>query len=113
MGSASGGLVSLKSGEWWFLHFQSSGVWGRIVHLQPVVWKNGWPLIGKDINNDGIGEPVLEWDKPDVGKTFHAIATSFEATPGTWIGAKVGLFALNPKIASGNGYGDFEFFRFH
>ena len=46
------------------------------------------------------------------GKTYHPIGTRFKATPGTWIGAKVGLFALNPNIAAGNGYADFRFFRF-
>lgn len=71
-GPHQGGLVSLESGEWWFLHFQSRDVWGRVVHLQPVIWEEGWPLVGKDIDNDGIGEPVLEWNKPDVGKTYPA-----------------------------------------
>ena len=69
-GPHQGGLVELKSGEWWFLHFQDRGLYGRIVHLQPVQWKDGWPLMGNDINNDGIGEPVAEWPKPDVGKTW-------------------------------------------
>jgi len=69
-GPHQGGLVSLKSGEWWFLHFQDRGAYGRIVHLQPVTWENGWPLMGEDINGDGIGEPVTEWEKPDVGKTY-------------------------------------------
>jgi beta-xylosidase len=69
-GPHQGGLVSLKSGEWWFLHFQDRQAYGRVVHLQPVTWRDGWPLIGKDINNDGIGEPVMEWEKPDVGKIY-------------------------------------------
>jgi len=69
-GPHQGGLVELKSGQWWFLHFQDRGPYGRIVHLQPVQWKDGWPLMGVDINNDGIGEPVLEWEKPDVGQSF-------------------------------------------
>ena len=64
------GLVDLKSGESWFLHFQDRGVYGRIVHLQPVKWKNGWPEMGEDINQDGIGEPVMEWQKPDVKKIY-------------------------------------------
>jgi len=68
-GPHQGGIVQLKSGQWWFLHFQDRGAYGRIVHLQPVEWKDGWPLIGVDINNDGIGEPVLEWQKPDVGQS--------------------------------------------
>ncbi len=69
-GPHQGGLVSLPSGEWWFLHFQDRGAYGRVVHLQPVVWKDGWPLMGTDIDGDGIGEPVPEWNKPDVGKTY-------------------------------------------
>ncbi len=69
-GPHQGGLVELISGEWWFLHFQDRGVYGRIVHLQPVEWKEGWPYMGVNINNDGIGEPVSEYKKPDVGNTF-------------------------------------------
>ena len=69
-GPHQGGLVELKSGEWWFFHFQDRDAYGRIVHLQPVVWKNGWPIVGEDINNDGIGEPVMEWKKPDVGNSY-------------------------------------------
>jgi beta-xylosidase len=68
-GPHQGGIVDLKSGQWWFLHFQDSDAYGRIVHLQPVEWKDGWPFIGADINNDGIGEPVLEWKKPDIGQS--------------------------------------------
>jgi beta-xylosidase len=69
-GPHQGGIIELKSGRWWFLHFQDRGPYGRIVHLQPVQWKDGWPLIGIDINNDGIGEPVLQYDKPDVGQSY-------------------------------------------
>lgn len=68
-GPHQGGIISLKSEEWWFLHFQDRGAYGRIVHLQPVEWKDGWPFTGVDINNDGIGEPVMEWKKPDVGQS--------------------------------------------
>jgi beta-xylosidase len=69
-GPHQGGIVELKSGQWWFLHFQDRDPYGRIVHLQPVQWKDGWPLMGVDINGDGIGEPVMEYQKPDVGKSY-------------------------------------------
>lgn len=69
-GPHQGGLVELASGEWWFLHFQDSGAYGRIVHMQPVTWRDGWPEMGRDINEDGIGEPVASFKKPDVGSTF-------------------------------------------
>ena len=42
-GPHQGGLVELASGEWWFMHFQDRGPYGRIVHLQPVSWKDGLP----------------------------------------------------------------------
>ncbi|WP_421775270.1 glycoside hydrolase 43 family protein [Gracilimonas sp.] len=69
-GPHQGGLVELDSEESWFVHFQDKGVYGRIVHLNPVEWKDGWPMIGEDINNDGVGEPVLTYQKPDVGSEF-------------------------------------------
>lgn len=69
-GPHQGGMVELDSGEWWFMHFQDRGVYGRIAHLQPMRWINDWPVIGEDKNGDGIGEPVSSWKKPDIGKTF-------------------------------------------
>jgi beta-xylosidase len=69
-GPHQGGLVETQTGEWWFIHFQDRGAYGRIVHLQPAEWVVGWPIIGKDNNNDGIGEPVMTYKKPNVGKTY-------------------------------------------
>ena len=36
------------------------------MHLQPAHWKDGWPVIGVDIDMNGIGEPVRTWTKPQV-----------------------------------------------
>ncbi len=73
-GPHQGGLVETQTGEWWFMHFQSRDPWGRIVNLEPACWQeDGWPLIGIDTDNDGIGEPVLGYRKPDVGKNWPAI----------------------------------------
>lgn len=69
-GPHQGALVDTPGGEWWFLHFQDRGAYGRIVHLQPAVWKNGFPVIGSDPDNDGTGEPVLKFRKPRVAGTF-------------------------------------------
>jgi beta-xylosidase len=63
-GPHQGALVDTPTGEWWFLHFQDAGVYGRIVHLQPVQWRDGWPLIGRDQDGNGIGEPVAQFRKP-------------------------------------------------
>lgn len=64
-GPHQGGLVDTVNGEEWFVHFQDKGVYGRIVHLQPVTWKDGWPIIGIDKDGIGIGEPVDVYRKPD------------------------------------------------
>ena len=67
-GPHQGALVDTPEGEWWFYNFQSTTVLGRVVHLQPARWKDDWPLIGVDIDGNGIGEPVEVWTKPHAGK---------------------------------------------
>ena len=57
-GPHQGGWVHTKYGEDWFLHFQDKEAYGRVVHLQPVDWSSGWPVMGKK------GEPVLTYMKP-------------------------------------------------
>lgn len=69
-GPHQGGWVDTKSGEHWFIHFQDRDAYGRIVHLQPMEWVNDWPVMGKDTDGCGIGEPVEEYKKPDVGGVF-------------------------------------------
>lgn len=73
-GPHQGGLVELPSGESWFLHFQDAGAIGRVVHLQPVHWLEDWPLMGVDLNFNGIGEPVAVWTNPDVGAVYPLAA---------------------------------------
>ena len=45
------------------------------------------------------------------GKEFVSLGTDFIAKPGVWIGAKVGLFCLNPNMQISKGFADFEWFR--
>ena len=63
-GPHQGALVDTPDGQWWFLHFQETTPNGRVVHLQPVRWKDDWPLMGVDIDGNGIGEPVRVWTNP-------------------------------------------------
>lgn len=63
-GPHQGSIVDTPDGEWWFLHFQEHNPIGRVVHLQPMHWKDGWPVIGVDQDMNGIGEPVLTWRNP-------------------------------------------------
>ena len=60
-----GGWVEDCKGQYWFMHFEDREAWGRIVHLEPMEWTpDGWCVIGKDIDGDGIGEPVKSWLMP-------------------------------------------------
>jgi beta-xylosidase len=63
-GPHQGGLVDDLKGNWWFVHFQDTGLYGRVVHLQPVKWVDDWPIPGVDLDRNGIGEPVNTFDKP-------------------------------------------------
>jgi beta-xylosidase len=73
-GPHQGSLVDTPDGQWWFYHFQSDGAMGRVVHLQPVIWQDGWPVVGVDIDRNGIGEPVYVWKKPDIKGDFKITA---------------------------------------
>ena len=63
-GPHQGSILDTPFGEWWFLHFQDRGALGRVVHLQPMRWEDGWPVMGQDYDGNGIGEPVPIWNKP-------------------------------------------------
>lgn len=63
-GPHQGAWVQLPTGESWFLHFQDRGPYGRVVHLQPMVWNDDWPVIGADADGDGTGEPVMRHSVP-------------------------------------------------
>jgi beta-xylosidase len=63
-GPHQGAWVTTPKGDDWFLHFQDKGAYGRVVHLQPMKWVNDWPVIGVDSDGNGIGEPVLTYQKP-------------------------------------------------
>jgi beta-xylosidase len=64
-GPHQGAIVDTPQGEWWFYHFQHDGALGRVVHLQPMWWHDDWPIIGVDIDRNGVGEPVAVWTKPN------------------------------------------------
>jgi len=63
-GPHQGGWIEDAGGESWFVHFQDRATYGRVVHLQPMAWRNDWPVIGEDRDGDGIGEPVTRAPKP-------------------------------------------------
>lgn len=62
-GPHQGALVDTPEGEWWFVHFHDAGVYGRLVHLNPVTWVDDWPLMGI-ASDSGVREPVERYPKP-------------------------------------------------
>ncbi len=73
-GPHQGAWVDTPSGEDWFIHFQDVGNAGRIVHLQPMRWVDDWPVIGVNADENGCGEPVMQYKKPDVGGVYPICA---------------------------------------
>ncbi len=96
-GPHQGAWVNTTTGEDWFLHFQDKGAFGRVVHLQPVKWVNDWPVIGMDKDNDGKGEPVIMFKKPNVAKTYP-VTTPIESDEfNTSLFGKQWQWQANPK----------------
>ena len=90
-GPHQGALVDTPGGQWWFYHFQSAGPRGRVVHLQPAKWADGWPQIGADLDGNGIGEPVARHAKPATGAaakpSLPQTSDSFDGTKLYWRGS--------------------------
>ncbi|WP_322404907.1 glycoside hydrolase 43 family protein [Massilia luteola] len=66
-GPHQGAWVDAPDGKDWFVHFQDKGAYGRVVHLQPMRWEGGWPVIGAPGRTPGTGEPVITYTKPVQG----------------------------------------------
>ncbi len=60
-GPHQGGYVETPSGQGLFVHFNSTGAFGRIDYLEPVRWQDDWPVMGDN------GQPVLSHAAPDTG----------------------------------------------
>ncbi len=84
-GPHQGALVDAPDGSWWFYHFQETPELGRVVHLQPARWLDEWPLMGVDLDGNGIGEPVRSWQKPiaSAGRTLPQTDDDFSCPDGT------------------------------
>ena len=76
---SQGSIVQIPDGSWWYMHQLIQNIptpfQGRPQMLQPVEWVDGWPVIGKDVTGDGIGEPVLRHEKPIHGHPITKPAT--------------------------------------
>ncbi len=56
-------------------------------------------------------EQKCSYSYSEDGEKFTAIDKVYDVKPGRWIGAKFGIFCLNPNVMRGKGYADFEYFR--
>ncbi len=72
-GPHQGGWVHTAMGEDWFLHFQDKECYGRVVHLQPVEWRDNWPVMGVDKDGDYCGDPVTRYRKPKSRVDWHVV----------------------------------------
>ena len=72
-GPHQGAWIHTALGEDWFMHFQDKECYGRVVHLQPVTWKDNWPVMGKVPARGYCGEPVITYRKPSTKGKVDAV----------------------------------------
>jgi len=58
-GPHQGGWVDSPDGRAWFIHFQQRGSHGRIIWLEPMTWKEDWPIMGTLPHDSTVGQPVM------------------------------------------------------
>ena len=81
-GLHQGGMVQLKNGDWWFIIMQGRGPMGRVPHLLPVEWVDGWPMLGRNCKD------IVTYPKPKVGKVYSIMSP---ATTDEFNQTKLGL----------------------
>ena len=85
--TCQGSLVQASDSSWWYMHQLVQNIkspfQGRPQCLEPVTWIDGWPIIGVDIDDDGIGEPVWSYKKPINGFPIKAPQTDDEFNSAT------------------------------
>ena len=59
-GPHQGALIDLDDGgeNWAFMHFQQIGAYGRVIHLQPAIWRDDWVYPGDSRGGEEPGTPV-------------------------------------------------------
>ena len=89
-----GALIQAPDGSWWLTHqlvqqrgnipghfagpSTESSFEGRSQWLVPVIWKDGWPVVGQDPDDNGIGNTVAGGKKPIPGFPIDAPQTDDE-----------------------------------
>lgn len=66
-GVAQGGIVDSVDGDWYCLLFQDHGAVGRTPVLMPMVWEDGWPVVGVDGKAPKTAEiPIKGYEKKSI-----------------------------------------------
>ncbi len=55
-GPHQGAYIETPAHQGWFIHFNSTGAFGRITYLEPVRWRDDWPVIGDPIGDEVQGQ---------------------------------------------------------
>ncbi len=71
-GVAQGGMVDTPDGRWFAYLFRDYGSVGRIPYLVPMIWEDGWPVIGID------GKAPDNLDLPETRGLIPGIVSSDE-----------------------------------
>ncbi len=69
-GPHQGGITDTPAGSWWFVHFQAMEAYGRIIRLEPVTWRDNWPVMGTVPDSGYTGTPVTSFEKPVLSDTL-------------------------------------------
>ena len=62
-GPHQGGWVEGEEGECWFVHFGTYISMAAWFTSSRCLGNDGWPRIGEQIGNGGVGQPVLRWPR--------------------------------------------------
>lgn len=119
-GPHQGAWLEDTDGKSWFLHFPQRGAHGRILWLEPVRWKDDWPLMRTAVQSGtNPGEPVLNYPMPahPAGSSLLKIQTSDEFSSPTlapmwewnhnpddvhwFLTERPGFLTLHPGLATG------------
>ncbi len=80
-GVAQGGFIDTPDGDWYAMLFQDHGAEGRMPCLVPVVWKDGFPVFGKN----GVAPKTFEVTDYNPGYNYSPLMPeSFDSAAWEW-----------------------------
>ncbi|MEG3614361.1 family 43 glycosylhydrolase [Isoptericola haloaureus] len=115
-GPHRGSWVDTPDGDDFFVHAGDADAFGQVLHVQPMTWRDGWPVLGDPVPGQTWGQPVAEHPTPHgtaAGARSLLAADDFrgpldprwrwQADAGQWAEASGGrLRMLGPPADAGN-----------